>query len=382
MRRGFRGGVLLAVLAATAHADTIVFKDGLELSGPKVEVEREHALGVDVRVSHGTITIHWPRIKRITIKFDEHLANMQADGRDTAGGLHQFLDVLVRHKMTQEAAKVSALVLGKEHVAETILVAVMDQMEKQEEWALAKQAGDRILAQNASRADIQKRLDQIAKRMPDNGGDVVALNPGHQLRQPDKQPGQPDKQPGEPDNQPGQPDKNGDAPKPPVAPVKRANDGLEAEADWLAEQWGNPADVQTLEQGTDVKNRVLSVAFRDGKKDKVAVRLGGTWDLTAYDTLTFEVWNASGGSMGLTVAFNTLPGWRFFETTAKRIAPKKWTKMSINLNAKNFKCAESKWRHNSALENRDNVKQIMLLIYTSTKDGVEYSDRAELRHKR
>jgi hypothetical protein len=384
---GLSAGLCVVLLAASvAPGDTVVFKDDLELSGPKVEIEREHALGVDVRVSHGTITIRWPRIKRIAIDFDDHLASMQADGRDTASGLHRFFDVLVRHTMTEEAAQVAALILAKEHVAESILVAVMDQMEEQKEWKLAKQAGDRILSLNASRTDIQKRLDQIAKQMPEDAGNVAAAGPdAGPGKEPGAEPGgEPGKEPGaEPGKEPAkEPDGNGGEPKPPKPPVKRVRDGLEGETEWVAEQWGNPAEVQVVEQGTDVKNRVLSVAYREAKKDKVAVRLGGTWDLTAYDTLSFEVWNASGGSMGLTVAFNTLPGWRFFETPAKRIPPKKWTPMTVDLNAKRFKCAESKWRHNSKLENRDNVKQIILMIYSSTKEGVVYFDRIDLEKKR
>jgi serine/threonine protein kinase len=168
---------------------------------------------------------------------------------------------------------------------------------------------------------------------------------------------------------------------PPTRPAGRGRDGMEGEPGWVAEKWGNPAELQIVDQGKDSKNRVLCVAFRDTRKNKVAVRLDGTWDLTAYDTLRFDVWNASEGSISLAVAFNTLPGWRFFETPTERIAPKKWTTMSIDLNAKNYKCAENNWCHKGPLENRDNVKQIILTIYNSTQEGVVYFDRVELLKK-
>ena len=77
-------GVVFALAAGAASADVLIFKpDELELSGPKVEVLREHERGVDVKVSHGRITIAWSRIKSITIDYENHLNNMKADQRAT-----------------------------------------------------------------------------------------------------------------------------------------------------------------------------------------------------------------------------------------------------------------------------------------------------------
>jgi hypothetical protein len=359
------------LVSAGGYADTLIFKDDLELSGPRVEVLREHERGVDVRVSHGTITILWPRIKRIRIDYESHLANMQADGRDTPRGLYEFLQVLVRHDMQDKAAVVAGLILVKEKVAEDILLGVAKQMENQEEWTLAKKALDRVLQGNPSRRDIAGWIDRIAKNLPkaENGDAKPPVEP---TKEPDKEPGNGEKEP--PKEEPG------DEKEPPKEEPK-AVEGLEAEDDWVAEAWGNKAAVEVVTQNAQIKNKVLQVTYQGTDKDKVAVRLGGTWDLTRKQTLEFDVWNAGPGSLGLSVAFNTMPGWEFFESASKRIGPKRWVSVKLDLDARRFKSAKSKWRLISELKNRDNVRQMILLIYNTSKEGVVYVDNVRFVDK-
>jgi hypothetical protein len=354
---------LMVAFAGGVAADTVLFKDDLELSGDKVEVVREHEKGVDVKVSHGTITILWPRIKSITIDYDTHLASMRGDGRDTPRGLLDFVKVLLRHDMNKEAAEVAGVILAKNKVAEDILLEIGTLMQAEKQWGLAKKAFEMFLRVNPSRRDIMKRLDDVSKHVkePANGGGAVVKQPDD--KQPVKQPD--DKQPVK------QPKK--DDPKPPGV-----LEGLEAESDWVMEAWGNKAEAEVVTQGTKVKNKVLGVTYHSADKQKAAARLGGTWDLTRQEFLVFDVWNAGKKSVGLSVAFNTMPGWKFFESTSKSIRPNAWVTIKIALDRKRFKCEGSNWRNTSELKNRDNVKQIILMIYNAGKEGVIYFDNIRL----
>ena len=370
MKTAVTCGVVLALAAGVASADVLIFKpDNLELSGPKVEVLREHERGVDVKVSHGRITIPWSRIKSITIDYENHLNNMKADQRDTARGLLGFVRVLVRHDMYQEAADACSLILDKENVAEDILYDVARLMKSDKQWTLAKKACEMLLRVNPARKDVLRWIDEISGHIKEPGGKAAvepAREPGKEpAKQPVKEPGkQPAKEPAK------QPDKQ------PVKPPEQHNplDGLEAEDDWTVEQWGNDATATVIQQAQPGDDKVLSIAYHSTDKDKVAVRLGGTWDLSRRQALTFRVWNASKSSLSLTVAFNTMPGWKFFESRAKAIRPKKWITVTIDLTQKRFKSEESKWRNVSELKNRDNVKQIILMIYNTSKEGVIYVD--------
>lgn len=361
--------MVFALVMGVASADTLLFKDDLELSGPKVEVLREHEKGVDVKVSHGTITIQWSRIKNISIDYESHLANMTADGRDNARGLHEFAKLLVRHDMLKEAAQTCGLIVEKDRVAEDILFGVAKQMERQKAWRVAKKAYEKILTINPSRRDVAKRIDQITG--------FIKKDDATRPADPKKQPNGPPKQ--EPKQQPVK--DPGTQPKPQPT-VRNVTDYLEAEDEWEAEPWGNQAtvqiDPQTREETIDgqvqlVRNRVLSVNY-NGRKDKVAIRLGGTWDLTNCAALVFDVWNGGTGSFGLSVAFNTLPGWQFFESPSVRVPPRRWTTVRIDVTSRRFKSAASRWRNTSLLVNRDNVKQVILLVYNSATQGRIYFD--------
>ncbi len=364
MKRAAAFVAALLLFGGAVRADTLFFKDGLQLSGSRVEVLRETESGVDVKVSLGTITIPWHRIQRerVDIEFDTRMANMKADGRDTPRELFEFATLLVRHDMLSEAANVCGQILQKERVSEDILLGVARQMEEQQQWKHAKTALEMVLRVNPSRQDVVRWLDRVAKNAAEAEPPPEKPAEGQPDKPADKPPAaQPEKPP---EKQPEKP------PEPP-----KVIEGLEAEEDWVIEPWGNAGSVSVLPQGPD-KNKVLSVSYGSTDKDKAAVRLSGAWDLTDRKTLVFDIWNAAQSSIGLSVGFNTMPGWQFLESTAKSIRPsqKQWATVKFSLTAKRFKSAETKWRNTGELANRDNVKQIILMVYNTSKDGVVYFD--------
>ncbi len=127
-----------------------------------------------------------------------------------------------------------------------------------------------------------------------------------------------------------------------------------------------------------VKNKVLGVTYKGTGKDKAAVRLDGTWNLTRNEALVFDVWSSGTQSISLSVAFNMLPDWVFFESTIKTIEPNQWTTVRIDLNTERFKSEATGWRNTGNLKNRDNVKQLILLIYNAAEEGIIYLDNIRL----
>lgn len=355
---------LLFTALPASLADTVVFTDGQEVTGAKVEVLRENEHGVDIKLSHGSVTVPWSRIKSITIDYPTRLAALKKDGRDSAGNLYDLMLLLLRHDMQVEAVSVSKMILSKENVSEEILISVADKMAPQKEWKTVRGAYEYVLRLNPARQDIRKRLDEVLL-LTDNPAAADTIQPKVALAD--------------------EPPKTAEQPKPQDQPAPlepKTIEGMEIEEGWLIEQWGNAGEVAAIEQGTTVKNKVLSVLYRGNEKDKIAVRLGGSWDLTSHESVSLDIWNASDKSVSLTLAFNTMPGWLFYESTAKMIKPKEWTTVQFKLDTERFKSAATSWRNTGDLKNRDNVRQLILMIYNSQKDGQVYLDNIRFVQKK
>lgn len=356
MRRLMALVTAIVFVGTAAFPDAVIFKDERKLEGDEVEILAEHEKGVDVKVAHGEITVRWPHIKKLIIDYEAHLASMQAESRDTPRGLYRFVQLLLRHDMTDEAVGTCVLILGKEDVPEDVLFGLARLTEEQEKWAIAHRAYERIYAKNP-RSDVAERMDKIApliKKEEEGKGEEAEKEAEEEAE-------------GEAEEEPKPEEEKKEE-------VAEAIEYLEAEDDWEAEAWGNDAEVTIEKQGVrDKKNRILSVVY-EGKKDKTAVRLGGRWDLSEYKYLAFDIWNAGDKSLGLSLALNTFPGWKFHESQARRIPPKKWITHKVPLDRNDFKTADSNWRHTSKLGNPDNVRQIILLIYNTESKGSVYFD--------
>ena len=147
-------------------------------------------------------------------------------------------------------------------------------------------------------------------------------------------------------------------------------DGLEAAGPWITEEWANSATAQVVSLQTDVDNKILQVEVRGMDKEKAAIRhtaSTGRLDLSSRARLTFDVYlEETNAPVRVAVAFVTMPGWQFFESTQSLVRPdKRWTPITVDLTAQNFKCEATNWRYESSIENKSNVQQIIFLIYNS-----------------
>jgi len=97
-------------------------------------------------------------------------------------------------------------------------------------------------------------------------------------------------------------------------------------------------------------------------------------DLSDKTKVTMDVYNNATGSARVGMAFNTLPGYQFFESLAFGSPLKKWTPVEIDLTQKKFKCAATNWRYRAEIANKDNIKDIFILIYNGDDKGAVFLD--------
>ena len=381
--------LLIAVLslAGLSFGDLIVFKDKIELGGPEVEIISRAGENVKVKVKYGTVTLKANRIKSITIDFETRIKNLTENGNDTANNLFNLGVLCDQSQMPKEAAQAYTLAIQAEVVSEERLKSLGEVFEKRQMWHEAKTAYDRLLLTNPADAALQKKAafcGEMAKDAPkppvdikvgdpdpdnndggaedipleiiEEGPDVIEVGPDVIEEGPDVVEEGPDVVAGEPD----------------VVEAPQGRDSLEANGQWKAEQWGNNAICEVVVQGDD--NKLLSVEWTQSDKDKVAVRLSLDMDLTNKTKVTMDVYNDSATPAGVGMAFNTLPGYQFFESLAFNSALKKWTSLEIDLTRKKFKCAATNWRYTADIANKDNVKDIFLLVYNRAPKGILFVD--------
>jgi len=371
------GGPLLSGLC---HGDLIRFKDGIELGGDDVEVVWRKGDRVQVRVWPGTITLNTDRIASITIDFEARVAKLQADGKDTAKNLFDLGALCDQSRMIEEAAEAYKLALRKEIVPEEMLGRLAEIFEKRRMWPEAKAAYDRLLLTNPADAELQKKAAfcrEMAKETPPFQQHLT----GGVGKEPDEEPidrktvNELVTKPEEPRNEEAvrPPDNTTEPVHKPEEPEPAADrDGLEANPRWRVEQWGNNATCEVVVQDGD--NKLLSVAWTQKDKDKVAIRLNVDMNLADMTKVTFDVYNDATAAAGVCMAFNTLPGYQFFESLAFNSSLKKWVPLEIDLTSKKFKCAATNWRYTAQIANKDNVKDIFILIYNRDAEGALFID--------
>jgi len=176
-------------------------------------------------------------------------------------------------------------------------------------------------------------------------------------------PQQPTQQP--PTQQP--PAQKPPAQKPPEQkpPGPGVQEGLEADPGWSSEAWGSSVDVN-VGAAENSNDKLLRVFLAGAEQDKANVMLEQGLDLSDKKELTLDVYNFGKRAVTVAVAFTTLPGWKFYESTPKTVLPTGKTAKSLvfDLTTNKFKCAETNWRYKSPIQNKNRVGKMYLLIYT------------------
>ena len=360
-------------LSATVRADTVAMPEKLELSGKKIEILEIRDEDVLVRVAYGDILIARSRIKSMTVDFKDRLAQLMEKGEDTPRALYALGRVCRQLEMGDEAATAYREAFQRGNVPEDLLLPIAAELEGCEEWASAQKCyaaylklhPDDAEAAAKARAAAAKAAAAVPKVEAPAGSDAeieITQAPRTGVARTAKPVAPVGVEPAQPE--PAQPEPAQPEPAQPAQPG--VDEGLESDPSWATEAWGSSIEVSVgAPEGTN--DKMVRVFLAGAEQDKACVMLAQDFDLTKKKEMTFEVFNFAKHAVTVAVAFTTVPGWKFYESVPKTILPTKGgtpKTVTIDVTSTKFKCAETKWRYKSPLQNRNRVGKVYLLLYT------------------
>jgi len=147
-----------------------------------------------------------------------------------------------------------------------------------------------------------------------------------------------------------------------TSPAESAARRLDILGDWEALDWGNPAKVRGHESPGEGR-RTLVIRPSAGARGRTVVRLAESLPLAAKGKLRLDVWNATGREVP--VAFGVWSGADFVysESRPQTALPKRWSHIEFDLAARDFKTADSGWKHGSPLVGAEDVREVAILFH-------------------
>jgi len=152
-------------------------------------------------------------------------------------------------------------------------------------------------------------------------------------------------------------------PAPPEAPKLPEEDpktNLEVRTGWRIQPWGNQAELSLL-RDEETGNQFLVVQMPGGgKEDKTAVGLGLPADISKRARLMFSIYNPDKQALPVSIAVITASD--FYETQYLWVKQGWNLDMTVDLNAKDFKCRATEWAHKAEIKDKDQVRQVTFLV--------------------
>lgn len=329
VRRGAAAVLAAAVFfAAPARADTIRLANGLELEGKIIEETKEYVI---LRIERaggeqvGSLRIPLSKIARDkngkpAIEYDiaTQLEKLAPD--DWAGNYR--VGVWAYNKgMYADAVRQFVKVKSKPGAGEELLKLLSKSYEQLGRLREARDCWAQWLLMHKDDAEALKRVAELDKQL--QGTESAA-------------------------------------PKKP-----RTVEGLEADGVWFGERWDNADRCRvgtTVDEKTGNRLIVMQTAGT-GDHDKVAfTRVGPPQDFTGCTELRFRMYHNGSSRTQVALALISSSG-EFFESRKKRVPANSWTTVSIPLNRKDFKSAQSNWKHTTDVKGKDKITRITFLIY-------------------
>lgn len=398
-RQKMRRVVILPILSLTAvFADRIVFVDDLELAGDDVWIIDQDEEGVTVQLLYGQVKIVKNRIKKIEIDYREHKEQLIKQGKDLPSSLYKLGALCESNGMIEEALDAYQSALDRDRItpiSESLLLKLADAFERHENYALAYRALDTLSKRYPGKKDVLERMTALYGKIREKLPEVKETPPEkpEEVPPPVEKAAEEEVEKATPkptvEKEPEKPAETQPEAQPPEE-QPRWIEGLESNPKWEVETWANKARAQVVEETpkgeepgkAKVKNKVLRVELLSGDKDKTAVKLFLTnKDLSSKQALTLQVFNATEGVVQLAVAFQTLPGWQWFESRVKSLKPNEWTNVTFDLTRKSYKSRATAWRFRTEILNRDQTAALILLIYHKVERGVVFFDNIFFRTK-
>jgi hypothetical protein len=163
-------------------------------------------------------------------------------------------------------------------------------------------------------------------------------------------------------------------PRAPSADPSPAARTLAAAGGWEVLDWGNPARVSVLKRPGDVRSgngrEFLLLRSSSGKHGKSVIRLESALSLATRGKLRVDVFNATAREVPVAFAVWSGSDYVYSESRLRPALPKKWNHIEFDLAARDFKSADSCWKHTSALRGPGSVREVALLFYGNAPGAV------------
>jgi hypothetical protein len=138
---------------------------------------------------------------------------------------------------------------------------------------------------------------------------------------------------------------------------------------WEPLDWGNAAKVSVHERPDGVGEFML-LRSAAGKHGKTVVRLESAMSLPSEGTFRLDVWNATEREVPVAFAVWSGSEYVYSESRLRSALPKRWSRIEFDLAARDFKSADSCWKHTTALRGPGSVREVALLFYGNAAGAV------------
>jgi tetratricopeptide (TPR) repeat protein len=299
---------------------------GLKLEG-KVVRELADAYVFAVYNDSGQVRIPKSKIKKLDIDKRTEYDDLPED--DFAGRFKIAKQTLEAGKFA-DAIKMLEPLKGKEGVGKDMLKLLGRAYEQRQMLDKAYENYVDYLKINPDDKEVAAKVDELKKKV-----------------NPDPEPG------AEPKDTPGK---------------AKVVEGLEANGQWVVENWGHPGTVSIIPDETGKK--AVAVQSQGGpdpeNQKKCAIsRTGQPLNLSDSKEMQFNVLHKSDGPLSMAIAFVNAQG-DFYETSPKRIPANTWFPFKLRIDGKVYKSNRNDFKSFSLdLEGGESVKRILFLVYSN-----------------
>lgn len=162
-------------------------------------------------------------------------------------------------------------------------------------------------------------------------------------------------------------------------------ENFEGDNYWEPVDWENAGQVNISISDLKVSEgrQSLEVVVREeatGWKNKVGFYREEELDLSNVN-LVMDVYNEKAAAIEIAVGFRMGEKWVYYESNKKPVE-QGWNKdVTFDLSANDFKCKATDWKYMVPLADRDDVKEIYILVYRPAKmvPDVVYIDNIRLK---
>jgi len=163
----------------------------------------------------------------------------------------------------------------------------------------------------------------------------------------------------------------------PETPLKAGErEGFEL-GEWQSESFGSRATAREVALPGQNGNKLLCVHFQGGDTGKAAIKRLTGLSASADGKIQFSAYSNEMHPPKIALALCTGEKFTWQECEPQSVKSG-WNNLSFELGGKKWKSEASHWKHDAALDQRTDIRAIVVLMYNGAGDGVVYLDGLKL----